>query len=150
MRTVADLLKRKGHAVQSIAPDTDCHTAARTMSDKGVGSLVVEEGGELVGIISERDIVRHIAREGVESYPTTPVEAVMTRYLHVVKPDDEIAHCMHLMTGNRIRHLPVMNDHGLQGIVSIGDIVKAMMEEQSFIIEQLANYISGVPDNGQD
>jgi CBS domain-containing protein len=112
------------------------------MADKGVGALVVLEGEELVGIISERDYARKVILKDKSSMDT-PVREIMTREVISLNPEQSIQDCMALMTDKRIRHLPVLEDERLVGIVSIGDVVKAVISQQEFMIEQLERYIEG-------
>jgi CBS domain-containing protein len=139
---VKDLLSRKGYDVWSVGPDTPVFDAIGLMAEKEVGALVVLEGDRLVGLISERDYARKLVLWG-RSSRETPVRDVMTSRVFGVRPEQTIEECMALMTDKRIRHLPVMDDGELIGVVSIGDLVKAIIADQQFIIEQLENYISG-------
>lgn len=140
--TVRELLKEKGHDVWSVGPDESVYDALMLMAEKEIGALVVLEDGQPVGLISERDYARKLILEG-RSSRETPVRDVMTKRVFGVGPDKTVKECMALMTDKRIRHLPVINDSELIGVVSIGDLVKAIIAEQRFIIEQLENYISG-------
>lgn len=140
--TMRELLDRKGHDVWSVGPDTSVFDAVRLMAEKEVGALVVLDGNKVVGLISERDYARKLVLQG-RSSRETPVRDVMTARVFGVRPDQTIEECMALMTDKRIRHLPVMNGGELVGVVSIGDLVKAIIADQQFIIEQLENYISG-------
>ena len=141
-RTVAYLLAQKGPDVRTIAPDaTVCH-ALELMAENNVGALLVVDEGRLVGIISERDYTR----KGVlhDRPPSeTLVRQIMTVNLHTVTRRQTIGDCMALMTNKRIRHLPVVEDDALLGLVSIGDVVKALIADQEFMIEQLERYITG-------
>jgi CBS domain-containing protein len=112
------------------------------MADKEVGSLVVLEGEELVGIISERDYARKVILKDKSSMDT-PVREIMTQEVISLNPEQSIQDCMSLMTDKRIRHLPVLEDDRLVGIISIGDVVKAIISQQEFMIEQLERYIEG-------
>lgn len=141
--TVRELLSRKGHDVWSVGPDTPVFDAIRLMAEKEVGALVViDQAGRVAGLISERDYARKLVLQG-RSSRETPVRDVMTARVFGVRPEQTIDECMALMTDKRIRHLPVMNGGELVGVVSIGDLVKAIIADQQFIIEQLENYISG-------
>lgn len=143
MTTVADILKSKpNHAMYTIGPDDSVLAALRLMADKGIGALVVMEGGAIVGIFTERDYARKIALLGRTS-AATHVRDVMTPKVLFVRPTHTSEQCMQLMTGNRLRHLPVVEGGELTGMVSIGDLVKSIMAEQQFVIEQLEQYISG-------
>jgi CBS domain-containing protein len=142
MHTVADILKVKGGDVWSVAPEATVLQAIELMADKNVGALVVLDRGGLVGILSERDYARRIALMGRASKDTS-VRDVLTGRVLCVKPDRTIQECMALMTSKHVRHLPVVEESKVIGVVSIGDIVKALISEQRFVIEQLEQYISG-------
>ena len=141
MRTVRQLLESKPAEVHSIAPDAPVIEALRLMADKGIGAVLVREGGKLAGILSERDYARKIALLG-RSSADTPVRDIMTAELHTVSPDDSVEHCMQVVTDGRIRHLPVLERGELIGLVSIGDLVKAMIEEQQIQLDHLQRYIA--------
>ena len=141
-RTVRQLLQDKGHAVWSIHPDETVFEALRVMADKDVGSLVVVDGADVVGIFSERDYARKVILHGYASRDLK-VRAIMTSDLVTVGPDQTLADCMRLMTDHRVRHLPVIEDGAQVGVISIGDVVKAVMAEQEFLIDQLQSYIGG-------
>ncbi len=142
MRTVRQLLESKGPEVFAIGPDAAVIDAIRLMAEKGVGALVVlEPGGRLAGIVSERDYARKIVLEG-RSSKETPVRDIMTADPVTVAPDDVAPACMKLVTDRRIRHLPVVVDGRVAGVVSIGDLVKAVIEEQQQELEQLQRYIT--------
>ena len=144
MTAVADILKSKAtSAVYSIAPTDSVLAALRLMADKGIGALLVMEGSEIAGIVTERDYARKIALLGRTSGATL-VRDVMTRDVLFVGPTQTTQECMAVMTENRLRHLPVVDEGGkLLGLISIGDLVKDIISEQKFIIEQLEHYISG-------
>lgn len=142
MRNVRQLLESKGRQVWTIGPDRTVYDALSELADKGIGALVVMEGDELTGIFSERDYARRVELEGRTSRET-PVRTVMTSEVVYVRPDQSIEECMALMTNRRIRHLPVMEEGRVVGVISIGDVVKEVIAEQEFRIEQLENYISG-------
>ena len=143
MTAVADILKAKGDAVvHSIGPDDSVFDALQRMADKGIGALLVMEGERIVGIVTERDYARKIALKGRTS-TLTQVRDVMTTSVMFVKPVQTSEECMALMTDNRLRHLPVMEGSRLVGLISIGDLVKDIISEQKFVIDQLAQYISG-------
>lgn len=142
MITVRQLLRAKGFDVWHIAPDACVYDALKLMADKGVGALVVLEGEELVGIISERDYARKVILKDKSSMDT-PVREIMTQKVISLNPEQSIQDCMALMTDRRVRHLPVLEDDRLVGIVSIGDVVKAIISQQEFMIEQLERYIEG-------
>ena len=141
MRNVRQLLASKPAEVHSIAPDAPVIEALRLMADKGIGAVLVLEGGRLAGILSERDYARKIALLG-RSSADTPVRDIMTAELHTVAPDDSVEHCMQVVTDGRIRHLPVLERGELIGLVSIGDLVKAMIEEQQIQLDHLQRYIA--------
>jgi CBS domain-containing protein len=142
MKTVRSLLQAKGPAVWTIAPDASVFEALKLMADKNVGALLVLEGDELAGVISERDYARKVVLRGRSSVDT-PVRDIMTAGVISVHPDQTVEECMALMTDKHIRHLPVVADGRLIGIVSIGDVVKSIITEQGFMIEQLTSYIAG-------
>jgi CBS domain-containing protein len=142
MKKVRDILEVKGRDVWSIGPDASVFDALKLMAEKDVGALVVLDGGNLVGIISERDYARKIALLGRASL-TTQVKEIMTIGLVCVAPEQNVDECMALVTEKRIRHLPVLENGKLIGLISIGDLVKSIITEQQFIIEQLERYITG-------
>ena len=143
MTTVAEILKTKADAaVHSIAPTESVFDALKQMADKHIGALLVMEAGAIVGIITERDYARKIALLGRTSADTR-VRDVMTRAVMYVQPTHSCQECMALMTENRLRHLPVVDEGKLLGMISIGDLVKDIISEQKFIIEQLEHYITG-------
>ncbi|MFT4241212.1 MAG: CBS domain-containing protein [Acidovorax sp.] len=143
MTLVADILKRKPNAtVHSVRPTDTVLQALRLMADKGIGALLVTEGDAIAGIFTERDYARKIALLGRTSADTA-VRDVMTSHVLFVRPDQTSEQCMQLMSSHRLRHLPVVDDGKLVGMVSIGDLVNQIISEQKFIIEQLEQYISG-------
>jgi CBS domain-containing protein len=142
MKKVKDILETKGRVVWSIEPGASVYDAMKLMADKGIGALLVMEGPKLVGIISERDYARKIILQGRASR-TTEVREIMTSRVVYTEPERNIEECMALMTEKRIRHLPVIEAGQVSGVISIGDLVKAIIAEQKFIIEQLERYISG-------
>lgn len=143
MKTVRHLLQAKGYDIWSIAPEVSVFEALKLMADRNVGAvLVIDARGDLVGIFSERDYARKVVLKGKTSRDT-PVRDIMTEKVVCVRADQSIEECMALMTGKRIRHLPVLDGGDLVGVISIGDVVKAVISEQEFMIEQLANYITG-------
>jgi CBS domain-containing protein len=142
MTSVRHLLARKGSEIWSIGPDESVFDAVRKMAEKNIGALVVTENGGLVGMITERHYARNVVLKGRTS-PQTRVGEIMERNVIYVRPDHTVEQCMALMTSKLVRHLPVLDDGKLLGIVSIGDLVKSIIREQEFVIEQLANYISG-------
>src|SRR5215475_9679275 len=140
MPTVKQILDTKGYAVWSIHPQESVFAAIQQMADKGVGALVVLEGSALVGIISERDYARKVILMGRAAHETA-VQDIMTPDVICVHLDQSIEECMTIVTERRIRHLPVLDSGRLVGIISIGDLVKTIIAEQQFIIEQLEHYI---------
>jgi CBS domain-containing protein len=141
MTTVQRLLQSKGPDVWSIGPDASVYDAVRLMAEKNVGALMVVDGGRLVGIISERDYAREIVLKD-RSSRDTPVGAIMTRKVLFVRPEQTTDVCMALMTERRLRHLPVLDDDRLVGVISMRDVVKDVISEKEFLIEQLENYIA--------
>lgn len=142
-RTVEQILRGKGYNVWSVSPDDTVYEALDVMAEKNIGAvLVLDEEGDLVGIMSERDYARKIILQRRTSRETL-VRDIMTSDVVYVRPEQTVEDCMALMTDKRIRHLPVLEDGELIGVVSIGDVVKAIISEQEFIIEQLENYITG-------
>lgn len=141
MQTVRQLLQVKGRDVWAVGPDTSVYDAVKLMADKDIGALIIREGNHTVGLISERDYVRNVVLKGRSSQETT-VRAIMPPRIIYARPEQTLEECMAVMTEKRVRHLPVMDDNELLGIISIGDLVKAMVEEQQFIIDQLVHYIS--------
>jgi len=144
MKTVKQLLDAKGHTVWIIAPDASVYEALKLMADKDVGALLVLEAGKLVGIMSERDYARKVILKGKFSKDTL-VREIMTVRLIIVHPEQTVQECMALMTDRHIRHLPVLAGEELVGLVSIGDLVKAIISEQEFLIQNLQDYIMGSP-----
>ena len=143
MKSVAYILKSKADSgVYSIAPTASVFDALRLMADKNIGSLLVMDGEAIVGIVTERDYARKIALMGRTSAHTS-VREVMTSAVMFVSPSQTSEQCMALMTENRLRHLPVVDDGKLLGMISIGDLVKDIISEQKFIIEQLERYVTG-------
>jgi CBS domain-containing protein len=138
---VGTILKRKGGEIWSVRPDQTVYEAIEMMADKGVGALLVMSDGKLAGIISERDYARKVILQG-RSSRTTVIQEIMTSPVISVSPTDAVDECMELMTRNRIRHLPIMENERVIGIVSIGDLVKWLVTEQEETIEHLHNYIS--------
>lgn len=140
MITVRHLLDRKGRALFAIAPQDPVLEAIRMMADHHVGALLVMRGTELLGILSERDYARKVVLLG-RSSADTPVSTIMSSPVVTVSPEHSVQDCMRLMTERRIRHLPVLDGGRVAGMVSIGDLVKAVIEEQQQTIEQLESYI---------
>lgn len=142
MKLVKQLLASKGNDVLSIEPDASVLDAVKLMAEKGVGALTVMNGSELAGIVTERDYARKIILKG-RSSDTTTVGEVMTREIITTSGSGSVEECMNMMTNSRIRHLPVVDDGVVIGIISIGDLVKAVIADQKEEIEQLEHYISG-------
>ena len=142
MLRVRYLLSLKDPSVWSIGPEDPVIEAIQLMADKHVGALPVLRGTELVGIVSERDYARKVILLG-RSSADTPVWQIMSAPVTTVTPEEEVHRCMEIMTEQRIRHLPVIERGKMMGMISIGDLVKSIIDEQQFMIEQLANYISG-------
>jgi CBS domain-containing protein len=140
MASVRDLLDSKGTAVYSIGPDNPVLDAIKTMAERRVGALLVMNGAELVGIVSERDYARKVILLG-RSSGDTPVSQIMSSPVHTVTPKKSVEDCMRLMTQHRVRHLPVVEGGRVVGVISIGDLVKAVIEDQRQTIEQLEDYI---------
>ena len=141
MKTVRDILEAKGRAVWSIDPVSSVFDALRLMAEKEIGALVVLDENRVAGIISERDYARKVILHGRAS-PTTLVKEIMTSHVAYTHLDQSIEECMAIVTERRIRHLPVLQDGKLIGIISIGDLVKAIIADQKFMIEQLERYIA--------
>ena len=141
MKTVRRVLRDKGSDVYSVGPDDTVYDALTEMRERDVGALLVLEAGEVVGIFSERDYARKIILLG-RSSKETPVRDVMTDRVAYARPGQTLEECLAVMTDKRIRHLPVMDEGELLGVVSIGDLVKGIIEHLRFIIEQLENYVS--------
>ncbi|APQ12643.1 histidine kinase [Pseudomonas oryzihabitans] len=143
MKTVAQLLAAKTQqAVYTTTPEASVLEALQLMADKNVGALPVVRGSELVGIVSERDYARKMVLQGRSSY-ATPVSTIMTAAVIIILPQQTVAECLALMTEHRLRHLPVMGNGQLIGLLSIGDLVKETMVEQAELIRQLEGYIRG-------
>jgi len=142
MTTVRSVLQSKGNDVWSTAPDTLVFDALKVMAEKNVGALLVMEGNQLVGIFSERDYARKVALKG-ESSHNIAIRNVMTSGVISVTPDQSIEECMALMTGKHIRHLPILENSKLVGVISVGDIVKAVISQHEETIKHLENYITG-------
>jgi CBS domain-containing protein len=141
-KSVQHLLLEKGHRIHSVGPDASVYEALETMAKVEVGALVVCEGERLVGMFSERDYARKVILQGRASRDTK-VRDVMTAEVVTVGPEDTVRHCMELMTNGKFRHLPVLEAGALVGLVSIGDLVKTIIADQAFEIEQLQGYIAG-------
>ncbi len=142
MQTVQDLLRAKGQNVYAIGPDATIYEALERMAEFDVGALVVVEGDRLAGIVSERDYARKVELKGRQSRETR-VRDIMVSHVFTVNLRQDVNDCMTLMTEKRIRHLPVVEGGRLVGLISIGDVVKAIISEQEFVIAQLEGYITG-------
>ena len=141
MRTVRQLLGAKAPEIFAIDPDSAVIDAIRLMAEKRIGAVLVMQGTQLVGILSERDYARKIVLQG-RSSSDTPVRAIMTSDVVTIGLDDNADHCMQLVTDRRIRHLPVLQNGEVVGVVSIGDLVKAVIEDQQVELDQLQRYIA--------
>jgi CBS domain-containing protein len=143
---IGDILDHKGRNVYSIPPDSTVYEAIALMSEKNIGALLVLDGDEMVGIITERDYRNKVILQG-RSSKTTPVKDIMTENVNYVTSKQTVKECMALMTNNKFRHCPVIDDGKLSGIVSIGDLVKAVITEQKIEIDYLKGYITGAYPN---
>ena len=142
MTSVQHILDQKGRLVLSARPDSTVYDAIKAMADNNVGSLVVLEDGKLVGIITERHYARNVFLKGRAS-PQTRVREIMESIVVYVHSNQSVEECMAIMSARRMRHLPVINDGELLGIVSIGDLVKSIISDKEFVIDQLEHYIHG-------
>jgi CBS domain-containing protein len=142
MTTVRQLLRIKGNNVWTVSPDTTTGEAMRILAEKNIGAIMVLDGEEVAGIISERDFVRQVAQQGICNI-NLPVKDIMTHTVYFVGLDETIEAVMQLMTERHIRHLPVMEKNKLLGIISIGDVVKEVISGQESMIRSLENYIVG-------
>jgi CBS domain-containing protein len=143
LNNVKQLLKGKGNQVYTTSKDTSIFEALKTMAEKKVGSLIVLEDGEMIGIFTERDHARKVGLMNCKPEDVL-VQDAMTTDLITVKPDLTVRECMALMNDNRIRHLPVVEQGKLIGLISIGDVVKDLIEELQFFVKQMENYITGL------
>lgn len=141
MRNVRQILEAKAGRLVTVPKEAPVLEVVRLMAEHHIGSVLVVQGGELIGIATERDYARKVILQG-RSSAETPVSLIMSSPVITVRPADTAQHCMQLMTERRIRHLPVLEDGRLQGVVSIGDLVKAVIEDQQQEIEQLQQYIA--------
>lgn len=141
MKLIKHLLDAKGRDVESIAPDGSVLDAILKMAEKGIGALLVLEKGALVGIVTERDYARKVILKG-RSSEETPVRDIMTADVIAATSDDSVQNCMNMMTNKHCRHLPVVDNGNISGMISIGDLVKAIIADQKEEIEQLGQYIS--------
>jgi signal-transduction protein with cAMP-binding, CBS, and nucleotidyltransferase domain len=142
MQTVEELLKQKGRDVWTVAPEASVHDAVELMCERNIGAIVVCTGEEVLGILSERDCVRRVMAHG-RSARDTRVSQVMTSAVRSVSLHDTVDDCMQLITDKRVRHLPVLDDGMLVGMISVGDVVKAQLREQESLISGLESYIHG-------
>lgn len=140
--TIRQLLQKKGHNVHSVSPDTTVFATIELMSDLGVGALLVMQGNKLVGIISERDCTQKVILKE-RSAKTTRADEIMTDNLICVSADNNIDECMALMNENHIRHLPVIDNTVVEGVITIMDVIKNILLEKEIVIEQLEDYIAG-------
>lgn len=140
MTMIGQLLDRKGHKVLSIAKGSTVFDAIKKMAENDVGSLLVMDGGKLIGIVTERHYARNVFLKG-KSSPTTRVEEIMQTSVLFAQPEQTVEECMAVMTRNRVRHLPVLDGERIVGVVSIGDLVNSQIADQKFVIEQLEHYI---------
>ena len=142
MTTIAQLLNAKGNQIWSVEPKATIFEALEVMSEKEIGALLVMEDGKLTGIFSERDYARKVILKG-KSSKETPVGELMTKKVFYIDPQKTINDCMAMMTAKRIRHVPVIEDNQVMGIVTIGDVVNQIISEQEVTINHLENYITG-------
>ncbi|HEX4049768.1 MAG TPA: CBS domain-containing protein [Steroidobacteraceae bacterium] len=142
MALVVQVLKHKGYTVYSIDPNQRVFEAVQLMAQYGVGALLVMQDGQLLGVVSERDYARKVILQGRSSNDTA-VRQIMSSPVLTVRPDQSVSECMQIMTDNRVRHLPVVEDQRVLGVLSIGDLVRTVLEEQQQTIEQLEQYIRG-------
>jgi CBS domain-containing protein len=148
MVNLRDILREKGDQIWSVTPDTTVFDALKLMAEKNIGALMVVDGQDIAGIFSERDYARKVILKGKASRETL-VKEIMSSDVVIVRPGQTVEECMSLMTENRIRHLPVVEGEKLVGVISIGDVVKAMISDREFTIRQLENYIVGEPTLGR-
>jgi len=142
METIRQVLDKKGHEVFSVGLDETVYDSIKKMADKNVGSLVVMEGNKLIGIITERHYARNVVLKGRAS-PTTPVRDIMETNVVFARPDQSVEECMAIMTEQAVRHLPVIEQGNVVGMISVGDLVKEKIRDQTFVIEQLVQFIHG-------
>ena len=142
MKTVKDILQDKGTEIWSMRPGATVYEALKLMADKQIGALLVIDGERVLGIMSERDYARKVILVGKSSHELTLAD-IMTHEVVCVRPDQSVEDCMKLMTGKRFRHLPVIENNKVIGVISIGDVVRAIIEDKQYMIEQLENYITG-------
>ena len=143
MTTIRQLLGEKGYAIHSVGPDDTVYNAIQKMADENIGSLLVIEDGRIAGIVTERHYARNVALKGRTS-PATRVRDIMETNVLYALPDLSVEECMAIMTENKVRHLPVIEHEKPIGLVSIGDLVKSIISDQKFIIDQLEHFVRGV------
>ena len=141
-QTIASIVKSKGSQIWSIEPEATIYDAIAMMAERSIGALLVVSAGKLVGIVSERDYARKVMLQG-RSSKDTQVQEIMTREVLTVTPDHTVDDCMRIITNHRIRHLPVVDQGELRGVISIGDLVRAIIAEQAETIDHLHAYIAG-------
>ncbi len=144
MKTVKEILGNKGHQIWSVTPDSTVYAALKLMAEKGIGAVLVMSNETLVGIMSERDYARKVALQGKSSL-TLKVSEIMSSNVMYIEISQSVEDCMALMINKRIRHLPVFEEGKLVGFISIGDVVKALIDEKEFMIDQLVHYIKDTP-----
>jgi len=144
MKTVKEILGDKGHQIWSVTPDSTVYAALKLMAEKGIGAVLVMSNDTLVGIMSERDYARKVALQGKSSI-TLKVSEIMSSNVMYIEISQNVEDCMALMINKRIRHLPVYEEGKLVGFISIGDVVKALIDEKEFMIDQLVHYIKDTP-----
>ena len=142
MSRISEILNQRSKEIWSVRPDQPVLDAIRLMAEKGIGALLVMDGSRLVGVLSERDYARNVILEN-RSSKNTLVREIMTSDVVTVLPESEISECMSIMTDNDFRHLPVVQGDEVVGMISIGDLVKVVIKEQQFTIDQLEHYITG-------
>ena len=145
METIKQILEHKGYVIHYVTPDTTVYDALMLMADKNIGAVLVLKEGKIFGIMSERDYARKIALKGKFS-KEVPVKEIMSSEVIVIDIDQSVEDAKAIMINKRIRHLPVMKDEKLEGIISIGDVVNAVLAKNDMMIDQLITYIKGVPE----
>lgn len=144
MKNIKEILAGKDKNIYAVSPSVRVYNALELMADNDIGALIVMEDNSIVGIFSERDYARKVILNGKSSKEMT-VDEIMSENVMYITSDHTVEECMALMTNRRVRHLPVMENNKLIGILSIGDVVKAIIDEKEFVIEQLVHYIKGTP-----
>lgn len=145
METIREVLNKKGNQIYSVAPETTVYDTLRLMAEKNIGAVLVLDNGKLVGIMSERDYARKVVLKGKFS-KEVPVNEIMSPNVICIEPDQTIKNTQAVMIQKKIRHLPVMEENNLLGLVSIGDIVNAVLDDNKFMIDQLFTFIKGVQE----